>query len=62
MHTKTCGSAEDNFITLLNFITDPAIIIDEKECFLVVNDAFTDLTGLTKKELVGKARASSRGT
>jgi PAS domain S-box-containing protein len=55
MHTKTCGSAEDNFITLLNFIADPAIIIDEKGCFLVVNDAFTDLTGLTKKELVGKA-------
>jgi PAS domain S-box-containing protein len=55
MHTKTCGSAEDNFITLLNFIADPAIIVDEKGRFIVVNDAFTDLTGLQKKELIGIA-------
>jgi PAS domain S-box-containing protein len=55
MQTKTCGSAEDNFITLLNFIADPAVIVDNKGRFLVVNDAFMDLTGLEEKELVGTA-------
>ena len=53
MQTKTRGSTEDNFITLLNFIADPAVIVDEKGRFLVVNDAFTDLIGLKKEELIG---------
>jgi PAS domain S-box-containing protein len=55
MQTKTRGSTEDNFIALLNFIADPAVIVDEKGRFIVVNDAFTDLTGLKKKELIGIA-------
>jgi PAS domain S-box-containing protein len=46
-------SKETNFMTLLNFIVDPAVIVDEKGKFLIVNDAFMDLTGLSKKELIG---------
>ena len=53
MQNKTRRNAESNFITLLNFIVDPAVIVDEKGLFLVVNDAFTELTGLKKKELIG---------
>jgi len=49
MQGKPSRSAESNFITLLNFIADPAVIVDEKGRFLVVNDAFMDLTGLKKK-------------
>jgi PAS domain-containing protein len=49
MQNKTRGSAEDNFIALLNFIVDPAVIVNEKGRFLVINDAFTDLTGIKKR-------------
>ena len=55
MRSKPRRSTENNFITLLNFIADPAIIVDGKGRFLVVNDAFMDLTGLRKKELIGTA-------
>jgi PAS domain S-box-containing protein len=55
MQSKPRRSADNNFITLLNFIADPAIIVDGKGRFLVVNDAFMDLTGLRKKELIGTA-------
>ena len=55
MQSKPRKSAENNFITLLNFIADPAVIVDEKGRFLVVNDAFMDLTGLKQKELIGTA-------
>jgi two-component system, sporulation sensor kinase E len=41
-------------MALLNFIVDPAAIIDEKGRFLAVNDAFMDLIGLkSKKKLIG---------
>jgi two-component system sporulation sensor kinase A len=53
MQSKPRRSTESNFITLLNFIADPAVIVDEKGKFLIVNDAFMDLTGLSKKELLG---------
>ena len=53
MQSKPRRSTESNFITLLNFIVDPAVIVDEKGKFLIVNDAFMDLTGLSKKELLG---------
>jgi two-component system, sporulation sensor kinase E len=47
-------SNEANFMALLNFIVDPAAIIDEKGRFLAVNDAFMDLIGLrSKKKLIG---------
>ena len=55
MQSKSRGSAETNFITLLNFIADPAIIVEGKGRFLVVNDAFMHLTGLKKKELIDTA-------
>jgi PAS domain S-box-containing protein len=55
MQTKPRENAQDSFITLLNFIADPAIIVDEKGRFLVVNDAFTKLVGSRKKELTGTA-------
>jgi two-component system, sporulation sensor kinase E len=53
MQNKPHKSKENNFITLLNFIVDPAVIINEKGCFLVVNDAFLNLTGLSKKTTIG---------
>ena len=55
MQSKSRGSAETNFIALLNFIADPAIIVEGKGRFLVVNDAFMHLTGLKKKELIDTA-------
>jgi len=55
MRNKPRKSNENNFMTLLNFIVDPAVIVDEKGKFRVVNDAFMDLTGLSKKELIGTA-------
>ena len=53
MQDKPQKNKANNFVTLLNFIVDPAVIVDEKGHFLVVNDAFTDLTGLSKKEVIG---------
>jgi PAS domain S-box-containing protein len=44
----------DNFITLLNFIADPAIIVDEKANFLLINNAFERVTGFKNDEWVGK--------
>ncbi|MCJ7559600.1 PAS domain-containing protein, partial [Candidatus Bathyarchaeota archaeon] len=48
-------SEENNFMTLLNFIVDPAVIVDEKGHFQIVNNAFEDLTGLSEKEVIGTA-------
>jgi PAS domain S-box-containing protein len=53
MRNTPIKSIEPNFMTLLNFIVDPAVIVDEKANLLVVNDAFMDLTGLSKNELIG---------
>ena len=53
MQNKPRESNENNFMTLLNFIVDPAVIVDEKGHFLLVNNAFEDLTGLSNKEVVG---------
>jgi PAS domain S-box-containing protein len=55
MQNKPRKSNENNFMALLNFIVDPAVIVGEKGRFLIVNDAFMDLTGLSKKELIGTA-------
>ncbi len=48
------GKESTNFITLLNFIADPAVIVDENGQFLVINNAFEDITGLSKKDLISK--------
>jgi PAS domain S-box-containing protein len=53
MRNTPLKTSETNFITLLNFIVDPAVIVDEKGNFLIVNNAFMDLTGLSKKQLIG---------
>jgi PAS domain S-box-containing protein len=55
MPSKPCKTVQNNFISLLNFIADPAIIVDGTGRFLVVNDAFIHLIGLKKKELIGTA-------
>ncbi|MBT0160567.1 PAS domain-containing sensor histidine kinase [Candidatus Bathyarchaeota archaeon A05DMB-2] len=47
-------SNDSNFMALLNFLADPTVIVDEKGVFLAVNDAVENLTGLSKKEFVGK--------
>jgi PAS domain S-box-containing protein len=44
----------DNFITLLNFIADPVIIIDEKGNFLLMNKSFEKVTGYKNEEYIGK--------
>jgi PAS domain S-box-containing protein len=39
---------------LLNLLSDPAVIIDQKGLFLIANDEFGKVTGLKPKELIGK--------
>jgi PAS domain S-box-containing protein len=46
------GKENANFITLLNFIADPAVIVDENGLFLAVNKAFENVTGLSGKNLI----------
>jgi len=41
--------------TLLNLLPEPAVLVDEKGHFLNVNDAFEEMTGLSREELVGKS-------
>ncbi len=53
MPNKPKKHDENIFITLLNFIADPAVIVDENGRFLVVNDALLDLSGLKAKDLIG---------
>jgi PAS domain S-box-containing protein len=55
MQNKPRKRNENNFMTLLNFIVDPAVVVGEKGRFLAINDAFEELTGLSKKELIGTA-------
>ena len=38
----------------LNLLCDPAVIADEKGRLLTANDAFEEVTGLVRKELIGK--------
>jgi PAS domain S-box-containing protein len=54
MQNTTAESALDNFLTLLNFIADPAAIIDEKGNFLVINQAFEKISGYRNDEMTGK--------
>ncbi|HLE75231.1 MAG TPA: PAS domain S-box protein [Candidatus Bathyarchaeia archaeon] len=55
MQNKSRKNRESNFLTLLNFIVDPAVIVDEKGHLLLVNNALEETTGLSKKEIIGKA-------
>jgi len=47
-------SSESNFLTLLNFIVDPAVIVNEKGRILLVNDALESITGLSKNQVIGQ--------
>ena len=49
----------DNFITLLNFIADPVIIIDEHGNFLLMNNAYEKVTGYKNNEYAGKSSIES---
>ncbi len=53
MQIKPPESSENNFLELLNFIVDPAAIVDEKGRILLVNNAFEGVTGLSKN-VIGK--------
>ncbi len=55
MQNTSAEHAADNFITLLNFIADPAIVIDEKANFLFINSAFEKETGHKNSEWIGKS-------
>lgn len=54
MYTTNGELAIDNFTSLLNFIADPAVIIDENSNFLLMNYAFEKITGYQNDEWVGK--------
>lgn len=55
MQTTAAELAIDNFLSLLNFIADPAIIIDEKGNFLLMNHAFEKISGYKNDESTGKS-------
>jgi PAS domain S-box-containing protein len=54
MRNKPRKSNENAFMTILNLIVDPAVIVDEKGHFLLVNNALEEMIGLSKKEIIGK--------
>src|SRR4030042_452404 len=54
MQSTPRESSENNFLVLLDFIVDSAVIVDEKGRILLVNNAFEDSTGLSAKEVIGK--------
>lgn len=47
-------SSENNFLTLLNFIVDPAVIVNDKGRILLVNDTFEGITGLSKNKVINQ--------
>ncbi len=46
---NTRQNKETDFVTLLNLIVDPSVIVDAKGNFLVVNKAFEDVIGKSPK-------------
>ena len=55
MQNKPRKSNETNFMTLLDFIVDPAVIVDEKGHILIINNALEEMTGFSTKEVIGKS-------
>jgi len=53
VRSKPLENSENNFLDLLNFIVDPAVIVDGKGRILLVNNAFEEITGLGKN-VIGK--------
>jgi len=54
MNKKSYKGIEGKARILLNMLSDPVIIVDQKGLFLVVNDAFGEAIGIDPKELTGK--------
>jgi PAS domain S-box-containing protein len=52
MSTKNYG-IKGKAGALLNLLSDPAVIVDGKGNFLIVNGAFEEVTGISRKELIG---------
>jgi PAS domain S-box-containing protein len=52
--SKKSYKSEGKTRVLLNLLSDPAVIIDQKGLFLMANDEFGKETGLNPKELIGK--------
>src|SRR4030042_4128694 len=52
--SKKSYKSEGKTRVLLNLLSDPAVIIDQKGLFLMANDMFGKETGLNPKELIGK--------
>jgi PAS domain S-box-containing protein len=50
----------DNFITLLNFIADPVIIIDQTGHFLLMNKAYEKATGYKNDKCQGKSSLATK--
>lgn len=46
--------SEEKFRNLLETAVDPIIILDKKGTFVSINNKVTELTGFTKKDLIGK--------
>ena len=54
MNMKNYNGIEGETRVLLNILSDIAVIVDGKGNFLTVNDVFEEVTGLSRKELIGK--------
>ena len=54
MQNKPLQNSENNFLDLLNFIIDPAVVVNETGRILLTNNALEDITGLNAKEVIGK--------
>ncbi|MBN1357708.1 PAS domain S-box protein [Candidatus Bathyarchaeota archaeon] len=55
MQSKARRSTKKNLVTLLKFIAAPALVVDGKSKILLINDALLGLSGLKKKDLIGKS-------
>jgi PAS domain S-box-containing protein len=55
MKKKNYKSIDGKAQVLLGLLSDPAVIIDQKGLFLIVNDDFGKVTGLKPEELIGKS-------
>ncbi|MCW4010432.1 MAG: PAS domain S-box protein [Candidatus Bathyarchaeota archaeon] len=53
--TQPTKDRETNFITLLNFIADPVVILDRRGNFLFVNTVFERETGVRCKDWIGRS-------
>jgi PAS domain S-box-containing protein len=51
---------ENEFLNnIINSIADPIFVKDDKFCFVLVNNAFCEMLGLDKKDVIGKTLGES---